>query len=80
MMTMLSVIAEFERELIKGQDRRGAPPGARRRQAVRPQAKTVVYHEAEIARRRAEGETLRALAQPYGVTRPAIMRALARAC
>jgi hypothetical protein len=34
------------------------------------------HQQAEVHKRRADGETLKALAKSYGVTRPTIMRAL----
>jgi DNA invertase Pin-like site-specific DNA recombinase len=80
MVTVLGGLAEFERELIKartGEGRRRALADGKR---FGRKPKLSVYQEAEITRRRAEGATLRALAQSYGVSHPAIMRALARAC
>jgi DNA invertase Pin-like site-specific DNA recombinase len=74
MLTVLGGLAEFERELIR------ARTGEGRKRAMangvkfgRP--KTLSQHQqAEILKRRANGETLSVLAQSYGVNRKAIIR------
>jgi DNA invertase Pin-like site-specific DNA recombinase len=76
MLTILGGLAEFERELIR------VRTGEGRRRAVEAGVKLgrrsslTTYQQAEVLRRRAAGETLKALAQSYGVTHPTIMRAL----
>jgi DNA invertase Pin-like site-specific DNA recombinase len=75
---VLGGLAEFERELIKvrtGEGRRRAVAAGKR---LGRKPKLSAYQEDEIARRRAEGETLQALAMSYGVTYPSIQRALQR--
>jgi DNA invertase Pin-like site-specific DNA recombinase len=76
LLTVLGGLAEFERELIR------VRTGEGRRRAVEAGVKLgrrsslTTYQQAEVLRRRAAGETLKALAQSYGVTHPTIMRAL----
>jgi DNA invertase Pin-like site-specific DNA recombinase len=76
LLTVLGGLAEFERELIR------VRTGEGRRRAVEAGVKLgrrsslTTYQRAEVLRRRAAGETLKALAQSYGVTHPTIMRAL----
>jgi DNA invertase Pin-like site-specific DNA recombinase len=74
MLTVLGGLAEFERELIKsrtGEGRmRAMANGVRfgRPKALSP------HQQAEILKRRANGETLSVLAASYGVNRKTIIR------
>ncbi len=76
MLTVLGGLAEFERELIR------VRTGEGRRRAVEAGVKLgrrsslTTYQQAEVFKRRAGGETLKALARSYGVTHPTIVRAL----
>jgi DNA invertase Pin-like site-specific DNA recombinase len=76
LLTVLGGLAEFERELIRvrtGEGRRRAvEAGVKlgRRSSLTP------YQQKEVLKRRADGETLKALAKSYGVSHPTIMRAL----
>jgi DNA invertase Pin-like site-specific DNA recombinase len=74
MLTVLGGLAEFERELIR------ARTGEGRKRAMaagvkfgRPRALSP-HQQAEILKRRANGETLSVLAASYGVNRKTIMR------
>ena len=74
MLTVLGGLAEFERELIR------ARTGEGRKRALangvkfgRPRALSP-HQQAEIRKRRANGETLSALAASYGVNRKTIIR------
>ena len=74
MLTVLGGLAEFERELIR------ARTGEGRKRAMaagvkfgRPRALSQ-FQQAEILRRRANGETLSVLAASYGVNRKTIIR------
>ncbi len=76
LLTVLGGLAEFERELIR------VRTGEGRRRAVEAGVKLgrrsslTTYQQAEVLRRRADGETLKALAKSYCVTHPTIIRAL----
>jgi DNA invertase Pin-like site-specific DNA recombinase len=76
LLTVLGGLAEFERELIR------ARTGEGRRRAVEAGVKLgrrsslTQHQQAEVVKRRADGETLKALAKSYGVAHPTIMRAL----
>jgi DNA invertase Pin-like site-specific DNA recombinase len=76
LLTVLGGLAEFERELIR------ARTGEGRRRAVEAGVKLgrrsslTAHQQAEVVKRRADGETLKALAKSYGVAHPTIMRAL----
>ena len=76
LLTVLGGLAEFERELIRVRTAEG------RRRAVEAGVKLgrrsslTSYQRAEVLRRRAAGETLKALAKSYGVTHPTIIRTL----
>src|SRR5262249_9067001 len=76
LLTVLGGLAEFERELIR------ARTGEGRRRAVEAgvklgrRASLTPHQRAEGVERRADGETLKALARSYGVADPTIMRAL----
>jgi len=76
LLTVLGGLAEFERELIR------VRTGEGRRRAVEAGVKLcrrsslTTYQQAEVFKRRAGGETLKALARSYGVTHPTIVRAL----
>lgn len=78
LLTVLGGLAEFERELIRARTTEG------RRRAVKAGVKLgrrsslSAFQQAEVVRRRAEGETLTTLARSYGVTHPTIIRALQR--
>jgi DNA invertase Pin-like site-specific DNA recombinase len=74
MLTVLGGLGEFERELIR------ARTGEGRKRALangvkfgRPKALSP-HQQAEILKRRANGETLSILAASYGVNRKTIMR------
>jgi len=76
MLTVIGGLAEFERELIR------ARTGEGRRRAVEAGVKLgrkaglSPHQQAEVLKRRAAGESLKALAQSYGVTHPTILRTL----
>jgi len=76
LLTVLGGLAEFERELIRVRTAEG------RRRAVEAGIKLgrrsslTSYQRAEVLRRRAAGETLKALAKSYGVIHPTIIRTL----
>jgi DNA invertase Pin-like site-specific DNA recombinase len=76
LLTVLGGLAEFERELIRARTgegrRRAVEAGVKlgRRSSLTP------HQQAEVVKRRADGETLKALAKSYGVAHPTIMRAL----
>ncbi len=78
LLTVLGGLAEFERELIRARTSEG------RRRAVEAGVKLgrrlslSAYQQAEVIKRRAEGESLTVLAKSYGVTHPTIIRALRR--
>ena len=77
-LTVLGGLAEFERELIRARTSEG-----RRRTVeagVKPGRRSSLsaYRQAEVIKRRAEGESLTVLAKSYGVTHPTIIRALQR--
>jgi DNA invertase Pin-like site-specific DNA recombinase len=78
LLTVLGGLAEFERELIRARTSEG------RRRAVEAGVKLgrrsslSAYQQAEVIKRRAEGESLTVLARSYGVTHPTIIRALQR--
>lgn len=77
-LTVLSGLAEFERELIKARTAEGRrrAKAAGRRFGRKP--KLTPFQEREIVRRRTDGESLMDLARSYGVTHPSIIRALER--
>jgi DNA invertase Pin-like site-specific DNA recombinase len=76
LLTVLGGLAEFERELIR------ARTGEGRRRAVEAGVKLgrrsslTSHQQKEVYKRRADGETLKALARSYGVTHPTIIRTL----
>jgi DNA invertase Pin-like site-specific DNA recombinase len=76
LLTVLGGLAEFERELIR------VRTGEGRRRAVEAGVKLgrrsslTTYQQKEVLKRRADGETLKALARSYGVSHPTIIRAL----
>jgi DNA invertase Pin-like site-specific DNA recombinase len=76
LLTVLGGLAEFERELIRARTTEG------RRRAVEAGVKLgrrsslSSYQQAEVIKRRAEGESLTVLAKSYSVTHPTIIRAL----
>jgi DNA invertase Pin-like site-specific DNA recombinase len=76
LLTVLGGLAEFERELIRARTgegrRRAVEAGVKlgRRSSLTP------HQQAEVVKRRADGETLKALAKSYGVAHPTIMRTL----
>jgi DNA invertase Pin-like site-specific DNA recombinase len=78
LLTVLGGLAEFERELIRARTSEG------RRRAVEAGVKLgrrsslSAYQQAEVIKRRAEGESLTVLAKSYWVAHPTIIRALQR--
>jgi DNA invertase Pin-like site-specific DNA recombinase len=78
LLTVLGGLAEFERELIRARTSEG------RRRAVAAGVKLgrrsslTAFQQAEVVKRRAEGESLTMLAKSYGVTHPTVIRALQR--
>lgn len=78
LLTVLGGLAEFERELIRARTSQG------RRRAVEAGVKLgrrsnlSAYQQAEVIKRREDGESLTVLARSYGVTHPTIIRALRR--
>jgi DNA invertase Pin-like site-specific DNA recombinase len=78
LLTVLGGLAEFERELIRARTSEG------RRRAVEAGVKLgrrsslSAYQQAEVIKRRAEGESLTVLAKSYGVAHPTIIPALRR--
>jgi len=76
LLTVLGGLAEFERELIRARTgegrRRAVEAGVKlgRRSSLTP------HQQQEVIKRRADGESLMALAKSYGVAHPTIIRAL----
>jgi DNA invertase Pin-like site-specific DNA recombinase len=78
LLTILGGLAEFERSLILARTSEG------RRRAVDAGVKLgrrsslTLHQQAEVIKRRGEGESLTALARSYGVAHPTIIRVLRR--
>jgi DNA invertase Pin-like site-specific DNA recombinase len=77
-LTVLGGLAEFERELIRERTGEGRRRAAAAGKKFGRKPKLSVYQEREVILRRAEGESLMALARSYGVTHTTILRALER--
>jgi DNA invertase Pin-like site-specific DNA recombinase len=78
MSTVLGGLAEFERELIRQRTGEGRKRAMAQGVAFGRPTKLTPHQAREALRRRAEGETLKAIARSYNVTHTTIMRLLAR--
>jgi DNA invertase Pin-like site-specific DNA recombinase len=76
MLTVLGGLAEFERELIKARTGEGRRRAVEKGVKLGRKSSLTPHQQAEVVKRRADGETLKALAKSYGVAHPTIMRAL----
>jgi DNA invertase Pin-like site-specific DNA recombinase len=77
-LTVLGVLAEFERELIKARTSEGRRRAVEAGVKLGRKSKLTAYQVIEVTLRRAEGESLNALAKSCGVTHTTIIRTLAR--
>jgi DNA invertase Pin-like site-specific DNA recombinase len=76
MLTVLGGLAEFERELITARTGEGRRRAVEKGVKLGRKSSLTPHQQAEVVKRRADGETLKALAKSYGVAHPTIMRAL----
>jgi DNA invertase Pin-like site-specific DNA recombinase len=75
-LTVLGGLAEFERELIRERTGEGRRRAAAAGKKFGRKSKLIAYQGPEVARRRADGESLMALARSFGVTHTTILRTL----
>jgi DNA invertase Pin-like site-specific DNA recombinase len=78
MITILGGLATFERHLIRSRTGEGRRRAKEAGVKFGRRLKLSPHQQAEIIMRRAEGESVVALAKSYGVTHPTIMRVLER--
>lgn len=74
MLTILSGLAEFERELIKSRTSEGRKRAKERGQAFGPKRKLSVFQQQEAKKRKAAGESVRDIARSYNVSGSTISR------